>query len=172
MRGQNNSVENAETLHGVGQYDINFTKRFYGYARLDLLHDGIADIRYRATASPGVGYYFIKEKEVDLSGEVGPGYIYEHLGDTYKSYAILRVGEKFHYALSDRARVWQTAEWLPQVGYMKNYIINAEVGIEADLDKQKKWALRFTLDDTWNNVPAPERLKNDLKLIASIAYKF
>ena len=37
-----------------------FTDRFYGYARVDALHDGIADVEYRVTLSPGVSYYFAK----------------------------------------------------------------------------------------------------------------
>jgi hypothetical protein len=32
--------------------------------------------------------------------------------------------------------------------------------------------LRVYLDDTYNNVPAPGRKKNDLKLVAAVAYKF
>lgn len=170
--GSSSTTENAETLHGYAQFDRNFTERFYGYARLDVLHDGIADIRYRVTLSPGAGYYFIKTKKIDLSLEVGPGYVTQHIGDRYESYATLRVGEKFHYALSDRARIFQTAEILPQVDYIKNFIINAEAGIEADLNKKGNLALRVTLDDTYNNVPATGRKKNDAKLVSSIVYKF
>ena len=50
--------------------------------------------------------------------------------------------------------------------------MNAEFGIEADLTKKKNLSLRVTLDDTYNNQPAPGRLQNDLKLITAIAYKF
>ncbi len=170
--GSSSSVKNAELLHGFGQYNRLFTERFYGYFRVDGLHDGIADIKYRLTVSPGVGYYFIKEKTVDLSGEVGPGVVTEHLGTQYKTFATLRIGEKFHWAISDRARLWQTAELLPQVDYLKNYIVNFEIGIEADLTKDKRLSLKTYLDDTYNNVPAANRKKNDIKLVTAIGYKF
>jgi putative salt-induced outer membrane protein len=170
--GNAKSTETADLLHGFVQENRAFTDRFYGYARIDGLHDGIADIQYRLTLAPGVGYYFIKEKTADLSLEVGPGWIDEKLGNEYLNYATLRVAEKFHYAISDRSRVWESVEWLPQVDNFNNYIINAEVGIEADLTKSKKLGLRCTLDDTYDNVPAAGRLKNDLKLITAIAYKF
>lgn len=172
LPGASSSTKNAETLHGFGQYNRLFTDRFYGYFRVEGLHDGIADIHYRLSVSPGAGYYFIKTKTVDLSGEVGPGVINEHLGSQYETFATLRVGEKFHWAFSDRARIWQTAEWLPQVDYMKNYIINFEIGIEADLTKDKKLSLKSYLDDTYNNVPAIGRKKNDAKLVTAIGYKF
>ena len=172
LAGNSSSTKNAELLHGFVQYNYLFSERLYGYARVDGLHDGIADIKYRLTLSPGLGYYFIKEKTFDLSGEVGPGFVTEHLGPKYLDFAVLRVGEKLHWQLSDRSRLWQTAEWLPQVDYMKNYIVNFEIGIEADLTKDKKLTLKTYLDDTYNNVPAANRKKNDTKLVTAIGYKF
>jgi putative salt-induced outer membrane protein len=162
----------AESLDAFAQYNRLFTERWYGYGRIEGLHDGVADIRYRLTLNPGVGYYFIKNKATDLSAEAGPGYLIQRLGHDDQSYATLRVAEKFHQALSDRARLWQTFEWLPQVDDFKNYIINFEIGIEADLSSSKKLSLRTYLQDTYNNVPAAGRQKNDAKLVAAIAYKF
>lgn len=168
----NVNKETTDQLHGYAQYNRLFTERFYGYARVDGLHDGIADIQYRLALSPGVGYYFIKNKKTDLSAEVGPGYIVEKLGHTDHDYATLRIAEKFHYAFSDRARLWQTVEFLPEVDKFDNYIINFEIGVEADLSKSQKLTLRSYFDDTYNNQPAAGRLKNDLKLVTALAYKF
>jgi len=162
----------AETLHGFGQYNRLFSERLYGYGRIEGLHDGVADIRYRITLSAGAGYYLIKTKTTQLSAEVGPGYIFQKLKDRSESYATLRAGDKFTQELSDRARMWQTAEILPQVDDFNNFIVNFEIGVEADLNSSKKLALRVYLDDTYNNVPAAGRQKNDMKLVAAVAYKF
>jgi len=162
----------AETIHGFGQYNRLFNERLYGLGRIDALHDGVADIDYRLTFSVGAGYYFIKSKETQLSAEAGPGYIVERLGGDDKSFATLRLGEKFNQVLSDRSRLWETAEILPQVDDFKNYIVNFEIGVEADLNSSKSMSLRVYLDDTYNNVPAAGRKKNDLKLVAAVAYKF
>lgn len=170
LDGKNSTT--AELLHGFGQYNRLFTERWYGYGRVEGLHDGVADIKYRVTLSPGVGYYFIKNKPTQLSAEVGPGFVHQKLGHDEQSYATLRVAEKFNQTLSDRARLWEMAEWLPQVDRFKNYIINAEIGVEADLSSSQKLSLRTYLDDTYNNVPAAGRKKNDLKLVAAVAYKF
>jgi putative salt-induced outer membrane protein YdiY len=96
----------------------------------------------------------------------------EKLGNEYLNYATLRGAEKFHYVLSEWARLWESAEILPEVDNFDNYILNVEVGVEADLNKRKNLALRVVLDDTYNNIPAPGREKNDLKLVASLACKF
>jgi putative salt-induced outer membrane protein len=172
LSGDSKSTETAESLHGSAQDNLSFTDRLFGYARVDGLHDGIAHIEYRFTLAPGVGYYFIKNKVTDLSLEAGPGYIFEKLDDESQSFATLRIAEKFHYAISARARLWETLEFLPQVDNFNNYIANAELGVEASLNKSDRLTLRTVLQDSYDSIPAPGRLKNDLKLIASVAYKF
>jgi putative salt-induced outer membrane protein YdiY len=165
-------TENADSLHGVSQYNRLVSDRIYFYGRVEGLHDGVADVQYRVTLAPGGGYYFIKNTNADLCVEVGPGFIAEKLDDHYSDFMTLRVGEKYHQKLSDRARLWQTAEFLPEVDHFNNYILNGEIGIEADITQDKKLTLRSFLQDMYNNVPAPGRLKNDTKLVTAIAYKF
>jgi len=109
---------------------------------------------------------------MDLSAEIGPGYIREQLDGRTESFATLRLGEKYHYAISPIAKVWETVEFLPQVNNFNNYIINFETGIDAILTKDKKLSLRTVLRDSYNNVPANGRLKNDLQIITGLAYKF
>lgn len=170
--GQTTTTTTAELLHGYVQYNWLFTKRAYGFGRVEGLHDGVADITYRATLSGGAGYYFIKNPHTELSADIGPGYVFQKLGSDSTTYATVRVGEKFQQALSDRARLWETAAFLPQVDKLKNYIINAEIGVEAALTKDKKFSLRSYVTDTFNNEPAAGRKQNDLSWITAIAYKF
>jgi putative salt-induced outer membrane protein YdiY len=170
--GAPKETENAETLHGFSQYNRTFEDGFYGYMRVDGFHDGIADIKYRLTLAPGLGYFFITNKTMDLSAEIGPGYIREQLDGRTESFATLRIGEKFHYNISPMAKVWEAIEFLPQVDRFDNYIINFETGIDAALTKDKKLNLRTVLKDSYNNEPAAGRLKNDLQIIAGLAYKF
>lgn len=114
----------------------------------------------------------MKEKNTEVGVEVGPSWIDEKLGTAYKNYGALRLAERIRQTISDRARAWEMLEYLAQMDKLNNYIMNAEIGIEADLTKKKNLSLRVTLDDSYNNDPAAGRLKNDLKLITSIAYKF
>ncbi len=170
--GASSSTTTVDAEHGHAQYNLDFNDRFYGYGRLEAMHDGIADIQYRLTLAPGAGYYFIKNKKMDLSLEGGPGFIAEKLDDNSSSYVTLRIAEKWHYQISPHAKAWESIEFLPQVDKFNNYIVNFEAGVEAGLNKSNRLALRTVLDDSYDNVPAPDRLKNDLKLIAGITYKF
>jgi len=168
--GEDRGDKNAESLRGYGQYNRLFTDRTFGYLRLEALHDDIADIDYRISFSPGIGYYFIKNDRTYLRGEVGPGLIHEKVGGEEDTYMTLRLAERFEHKLNDRARIWQSLELLPQVDDWENFIINAEIGIESDITKSL--SQRTYVQNTYDNEPAPGRRENDLKLVAAIVYKF
>jgi putative salt-induced outer membrane protein YdiY len=170
--GQTETTTTAELLHGVTQYNQMFTDRFYGLGRVEGKHDGVADLKYRVSLNLGVGYYLIKNTNTDLCAEIGPGYVFQQEDHETTRYASMRIGEKFHQALSEHARLWQTAECSPQVDDYENYVANAELGIEADLTKDKKITLRSYVTDTYNNKPAEDRKKNDVTWVTAIAYKF
>jgi len=168
--GKNNSVENNEMLHGVGQYNHLFSERFYGFINVEGLHDGIADLQYRFTLSPGAGYYFTKTTNTTFAVETGPGIIFQRLGSLDTTYESLRLAERFERKLNNGARLWQKAEILPQVDKFDNYLVNAEIGAEALLTKTV--SLRLMVQDNFVNEPAPGRKDNDLKIISGLVYKF
>jgi putative salt-induced outer membrane protein YdiY len=167
--GETEDVKNNESLRGFAQYNRLFTERWYGYLRGDGLHDGIADIEYRFTIGPGVGYYFIKNPTTRFSLEGGPAAVFEKQGSDTHSYFTARIAEQFEHKFNDRVRIWEMLEFLPQVDRFENFIINGEVGVETALSKA--WALRVVLQDTYDNEPAPGRDENDLKLIVAVAWK-
>ena len=82
----------------------------------------------------------------------------------------MRIAEKFEHNFNDRAKLWQSLEILPQIDKFKTTLINAEIGMETGLSTN--FSLRTYLQDTYDTEPAPGREKNDLKLVAAIAYKF
>jgi putative salt-induced outer membrane protein len=168
--GENNGIENNEQLRGYGQFNRLITERLFGYFRLEGLHDGIAKVDYRLTVSPGAGYYILKNTSTSLSAEVGPGFIYEKLAGRTRDYFTLRLAERFDQKLGEHAKLWQSVEILPQVDDFSNYLINSEIGIDTAITKHL--SQRTFIQDTFHSRPAPGREKNDIKLVAAIAYKF
>jgi putative salt-induced outer membrane protein len=168
--GKADGLKNNDSVRAFGQYNYLFTDRWYGYVRAEGLHDAIADIEYRFTIGPGVGYYLIKTAATSLSVEGGPGIVIEKQGPDSKTYFTARIAEKFEHKFNDRVRIWEMAEFLPQVDRFSNYLINSELGVESGLSKA--WALRLVLQDSYDNEPAPDRKRNDLKLIAALAWKY
>lgn len=169
--GEVEGVKNNETLRGFSQYNRLFTNdRSYALVNTSILHDAIADVDYRFTVSPGLGHYFYKEDKFELSGELGPGFVSENVGGVSDQYMSLRVAESAKYKISERARLWQRVEYVPQVDQFSNYLIVAEIGVDSDLTE--KLGLRLTIQDMFDNEPAAGRKSNDLKVISSLRYKF
>ncbi len=168
--GENNSVQNVGFVKGFGQYNYLFADPWYGFVRAEALHDSIADIKYRVPISAGIGYYFIKNERTTLSAEAGPGYVFQKIGNVEDDFATIRFAEKFTHKLSDRARVWQSFEYQPQIDDWANYFLTGEIGVEADLTKQM--ALRVVFQDWYVSEPAPGRKANDMRVVAGVNYKF
>jgi len=169
--GEDSGNKNNETLHGFGQWNYLFSEKLFAYLRTDVLHDGIADLDYRFTIGPGVGYYLLKQTNTTLAVETGPSIILQRLGGVDNTYVSWRLAERFEHKFAQHgARVWESVEFLPEVTDPKNFLMNAEVGVESAITKSLN--LQVYLVDNYVNEPAPGRKSNDLKLVSGLAYKF
>ena len=168
--GEQEDEKNNELIHGFAQYNRLFTERWFGYIRLDALHDDIADVDYRITFGPGVGYYFIKNERTLLRGETGPAVVFEKQGGEDDTYLTWRLAERFEHKLTQTTKIWQSFEILPEVGEWDNYIVNAEAGIDVAINN--KWSLKAYVQDTYDHEPAEGRLKNDVKVVTALGYTF
>ncbi len=168
--GENNTIKNYETLHGFGQANHFFTRHAFAFGRIDGLHDGIKDIDYRFTVSPGVGYYLLRQTNLSLAMETGPSLVTERQGSVDETYAAWRVAERFEYKLNATTRLWQGAEFIPQVDKPENYIVNADLGIEVAITK--KMGLQIYLQDNFVSQPVAGYKNNDLRLVSGVSFKF
>jgi len=168
--GEQDSKDTANNYKAFAQWNHLFTKQFYGYVRAEGLRDYMADLDYRLTVGPGLGYYLIKGTNTTLAAEVGANFEAQQLGGKDQNFANVRLAERFEHKFNDRARLWQTVEIFPQVDKLDNYVVNFEIGLEAAISKS--FSLKTYLDDTYANRPALDRKKNDVKLVAGISYKF
>lgn len=168
--GEDTSVANVQTVRGWGQYDRDITERWYWLGRVDALHDGIADINYRVTLGPGIGYFFIRKELTQLSAEAGVSYVFEEKGGSQSGYFAARIAEGFEHSFNDRVKLVQVFEIFPQVDNVENWFMNFAIGIETSLSQ--KLSLTATFFDTYNNIPASGRKHNDIKFITGVKYKF
>lgn len=168
--GQQDSRDTVNNYRAFAQWNHLFSERFFGYLRAEGLQDRVKNLDYRLTIGPGVGYYVLKNTNALLAVEAGAGFEVERLGGRDQSYATVRLADRFEYRLTESAKLWQSLELLPQVDKIENYAINFEIGVEAAISKTL--SLKSSLIDSYANQPAAGRSKNDLKLIAGVAYKF
>lgn len=178
VRAKTTSRTTAQNYGAAAQYNRLITERFYFYGNASARQDRIADVDYRLTISPGAGYYFLKNEKTTLSAEAGPGIVFEKIGGISSKYWTVRLAEKWTYQISKSARLFQDAEFVPQVDDWDNFVVQGQLGVEADLTE--KLALRVVFQDTYRNQPAAIagtipldfREKNDMRILAGITYKF
>jgi len=168
--GDQDSKQTVNFYKAFGQWNHLFSERFYAYTRVEGLRDIIADLDYRLSIGPGVGYYLLKQTNTTLAMEVGTEFEAQDLGGQDQVFDTVRLAERFEHKFNAHARLWESAEIFPQVDKFDNYVVNVEIGVETSLTKS--FSLKTFLDDSYANRPAPDKLKNDAKLIAAIAYKF
>jgi len=169
--GDQDSKDTVNYYKAFGQWNHLFTDRFFGYMRADGLKDVIAEVDYRLTIGPGVGYYLLKAANTTLAVEAGDAFEAQRLdGQGDQTFDTVRFAERFEHKVNDHVRIWENVEILPQVDKFDNYIVNAEVGLEAALSKS--FSLKTFLDDSYDHRPAPGKLKNDVRLVTALGYKF
>ena len=170
--GEDKDVANNEFVNAFGYYNRLLTDRLYAGLRADFNYDGIADLSYRVTISPLIGYYLIKATNTTLAVETGPSVVFEkYQSQAEDTYLGIRFGERFEHKLSATTKIWQSASYVPAVdNWTERYIITAEAGIDTAITKN--WSLRVMVQDVYNSQPATGRKNNDLRLIAGTAYKF
>jgi putative salt-induced outer membrane protein YdiY len=178
--GNQDDVQTVNNYQGSVQWNHLFTPRFYNYVRAEGVRDIIAGINYRVTVGPGLGYYLMKSTNTTLAAEAGGAFVAQGLADSSttppvdnggnETFATLRFAQRFEHKVNDHARIWENAEIRPQVDNFENYIVSAEIGVETTLSKS--FTLKTFLDNEYNNLPAPGKLKNDAKIVAAVGYKF
>ena len=169
--GSSNSTDQTtlQNAKGVVEYKRLFTKRNYAYANGELMHDHIADIEYRAVIGPGLGRYLLKSDLQSLSAEAGVAYVRQSLASEEKDTVNLRLAQRYEIKLPAKSKLWEALEYLVAFDDFENYFVNLEVGAEAAMTEIIN--LRIVFLNKYNNIPAQDKDKNDLQLIAGLGIK-
>lgn len=116
--------------------------------------------------SPSIGAYVLRDDATKLSLEVGPSYVWQKLGDVTENYLAPRIADRFDWRISPTAKIFQWTEYLISADDSSNYIINAEVGVEAALTTLIN--LVVLVRDNYVNEPAEGRVPNDVATITGL----
>ncbi len=159
----------TENVKGAAEYRHLLSERAYLLGSLTALYDSIADVDYRVIAGVGPGCYLMKDKEASLAVDAGPAFITEKVGGETGDEWALRVGQRYDRQLSATAKVWQALEYLPLFDDFDDYLLNAEVGIEAAVNSTL--SLRLVVKNAYDSTPAADREKSDTTVIGALAYQ-
>lgn len=158
------TVKNAKVFGNVKK---TMSPRTFGSLDVNALYDDIAKIDYRLTVGPGLGAYLLKSEKTSLSFEVAPSYVWEDVADVQDSYFAIRFAERFSHALGGKSKVWESAEYLPRANDFGDYLLVAELGVEAPMSARVN--LRLVVQDKYDSTPGAGLERNDLSLIAGVS---
>ncbi|MBU0679728.1 MAG: DUF481 domain-containing protein [Verrucomicrobia bacterium] len=164
--GRKQTDTTAENAKAYANYKRVLESGAYGYLDGNVVHDDLADIDYRATAGPGVGFFVYKSDEASCGLEVGAAYIREKVAGVEDDYAAVRAAERYERQLSETAKLWQSIEYLPRADDFEDYLINGEIGIDAAV--KENVSLRLVVQDKYDNTPAVGNDQNDLTIISAV----
>lgn len=165
--GQTDETVNQVTAAGEARKDLDDT--WYAYGRVDALYDPIAEIDYRITAGPGLGGYLARSETRSLSADAGVAWVEERVDDREDGYAAGRLAQRWERALRQSAKLWQTLEYMPRLDEFEDYLLQAEVGVEAAVNETLN--LRVVLKNRYDNRPADGVERNDLALQAGLSLR-
>ncbi|NCD21520.1 MAG: DUF481 domain-containing protein [Spartobacteria bacterium] len=157
------TIENAKIFANAKK---TLTPKTFGYVDGSALYDDVADIDYRATLGPGLGFYLVKNDKRELSFEAGPSYVWEEVGGVSDDYLALRFAERYTCQALENAKLVQSLEYVPEAEDFDNYLLVGEIGVEAAMNERLN--LRVVLQDKYDNTPAAGKERNDVSLIAGI----
>lgn len=157
-------VDNASAFFNARK---TITDRTFASLNSSFLYDGQADIDYRFVVGPNVGTFLIKQDRTELSVEVGPSYLWEKVDDQTDDYFVVRFAQRFDHRLSDTARIWQEAEYLPKSDDFEDYLLNSEVGVSASLTDRT--SLRMVVQSRYDSTPSAGKEKHDVTVITGIS---
>ena len=164
------STASADSLITRTQFNKLLSERTYLGMGLGLLRDDIADIDYRITPAVTLGHYFIKEDNMTLSFEVGPGYTFEKVGGNTDDYFSIVAGEKFVWEINKRISLKQSLTGHVNPSETDDYNLVADIALDTDLTKHLSW--RIAASWSYDNTPAADKDKDDITLSSGIAVKF
>ena len=158
----------AERYQLVGKSDYKFTKRDYVYGLIKLQKDRFSGFEYDHIISAGYGRKAIKQDNMELDLEIGPGERFFKVdGGQADEEAVLRLAGKYWWQITDASKFTQLLS--TDIG---ESITSSEsiTGIEANINKTLALKFTYTIRHK-TKVPAGNE-KTDTETAMTLVYNF
>jgi hypothetical protein len=153
-----------------GEYDLS--DRIFLWTTHDFEYDEIDQLSLRYAGRGGPGYRIFDTTDYKLQVETGLGYVYERFfGDESDAFVAMAFGAEGSARVFSGWLLHGRVEYLPDVGdWADNYLIRGEVSLSAPLTTHL--AFKWSVVDTYDNTPAPDIERNELKTLATLTWRF
>lgn len=134
--------------------------------------DRFRDWDYRLTGGGGFGYQVIKDEKTDLLARGGLSLAQDigGLDESVRSEAIL--GLDLTRTISERQKIVGALDFLPTIGEVDQFRVNARLSWEILLDPESRLSLRIGGENRYDTTARAGALRNDISYYAGIAVEF
>lgn len=168
--GKNSTI--ADNWFAKGQYDYFLSEKSYLYGNLRYEKDRIAHLDRRISPGGGYGYQWIETDTRNFSTEAGLSWMSEKYNDPNetRTYMAGRLAYHLDQAFNDHVMAFHNAEYIPSFEYVDNFLVNADVGLRAQLTASL--ILEAKAQMNYNSTPAEGRDKKDMRYIVGLGWTF
>lgn len=157
--------------YGMGKYNLKLTPSFYAYVSEELLSDVFKDLRIGTITSIGVGYEFLKQKEIDLAAEAGFAYFTNDFKvATDESHPGGRASMKLRVALPLGFELKEIFTIYPNFKHSQDFQIRNEATLGTALGGG--WALLGGVITEFDKKPSPGLKKQDDTFFVGLGLTF
>jgi uncharacterized protein DUF481 len=170
--GSNDQETTKRKVYGSLQYDLFFTKKFYGWSAASAEKDGVADLDLRFIAGAGPGYQFFETDTLKYNIEGGLTWFSESYsnGTPHRDYLALRLASNLDWTLYPGLTFFQYTKVFPSLQSSKDQLVDTATGF-----RYKIWGNFFGESKmlwVWDSTPAEGKKRQDLAFILGVGYGF
>jgi putative salt-induced outer membrane protein YdiY len=172
LRSTTNGDATTDKAAASLRYEYALTERIYAFAQVGYQRDKFKNVVYLFTPMAGGGYYFVKRKNLELSGDVSIGGAFEKdSGYDPSNSGAFSVSQGFLWKISPLATFTEKASGLWRTNRVSDAFYHFEMSLAASITKASELKITYLVDV--KNEPNPDTLKKtDTALIAAFVFKF
>jgi putative salt-induced outer membrane protein len=169
--GEQNGSKNTDDYGASFRYRYSLTDRTFIQAMSIYSHDGIKEIKHKATQSIGYGYALIKNDTMVLN--IVPGIAAQYLDEQANGSSttfMLNPYQDFTWFISERFKLTESFDSFIGTDNTNNYNFVFKTSLITVIEEPYILELRYEMD--YDNKVAPGIKKNESKFIAALGYAF
>ena len=169
-----NGKDTSRDVIGGIDFEHRFTKRFFAFGHGELENDPFQDLSLRAFVTGGLGYYVIKEPNIEWKVRGGPGYEHDsYYGDTPdKDSAIMELGEFLDWKIVPWLHFVHDIDYFPTFNSLNDYRVVMENAIEVPISKDEAWKLKLGVRNQYVSEPADDTDRLDTWYFLNLGMDF
>jgi len=161
----------ARNTYGATKYDYFFTKKYFGYLSIEMLHDKFKNLNLRTVVGPGAGYQIWDDPVKFLLAEAGLSYFSEDRKEGVdKDWLTGRMAGSFQYKFNKMVQVKDDLIIYPNLEQGGEFQLRNEAALIAKLNSFL--SLRVANIYEHDSDPGEDVRKDDWQWIFALQYEF